>query len=75
MTVESDAQKDLALSDEEAENVVGGKKTKSAKHTKAPTYPVEYIHTAGSSSPQVATDDPSDCDPTAGGSDTTGTGN
>jgi hypothetical protein len=35
--IESDAQKDLALSDEDAENVAGGKETrkKSAKHTAA----------------------------------------
>lgn len=32
MGIESDAQKDLQLSDEDAESVVGGKKKKTKKH-------------------------------------------
>jgi hypothetical protein len=42
MSIESEAERDLALTDEDAENVVGGKKTvKKAAHHAAAT------HTAG----------------------------
>ena len=34
MTIESDAQKDLALETEDAENVVGGKMNKTKAHKK-----------------------------------------
>ena len=53
MSIESDAQKDLALSDDDAEGVVGGKKKakklaqhKTAQHAAA-TSSVTYINSSG----------------------------
>ena len=48
MGIEQDASKDLSLTDEEAETVAGGKKTKKAVHKKtahvAKTYAVGYVN-------------------------------
>jgi hypothetical protein len=46
MSNEFEAEKDLALSDEDAENVLGGKKRK--KHA-APTHKVQVIYSPGAS--------------------------
>ena len=72
MSIESDAQKDLALTDEDAEGVVGGKRakhtTKKTSHPAANT--VSYTYSPGPSGPaQPYTDDGDDCaDPGYAGS-------
>ena len=50
MSIESDAQKDLALNDEVAENVVGGKawkKARKATTSHAAAAGSNYIHVTG----------------------------
>jgi len=49
MGIEQEAERDLSLSDADAENVVGGKKAKktAAKHT-AKTYKVGYVNVPAS---------------------------
>ena len=65
MSIESDAQKDLALSDEDAEGVVGGKKLKVTKHTAASTHSVPYTKVPGFTGTPDSTLPESDCDPDA----------
>jgi hypothetical protein len=49
MGIEQDAAKDLSLSDDDAENVAGGKKTKKTAHkAAAKTYSVGYVNVPGS---------------------------
>jgi len=60
VSIEQDAQKDLSLTDEEAEGVAGGKK---AKHTKAAGHSVPYIKVPGFSGTPDSTLPESDCDP------------
>jgi hypothetical protein len=60
VSIESEAQKDLALSDEDAEGVVGGKKTKKTA-TKARTVP--YIKVPAFTGTPDSTLPASDCDP------------
>ena len=65
MSIDSDAQKDLALTDEDAEGVVGGKK--QAKKHKAETHPaaahtVSYSYSPGATGPATSTTDDEDCD-------------
>lgn len=43
MSIETDAQKDLALSDEDAENVAGGKMTAKKSAATAPTRPPLFV--------------------------------
>ena len=63
MSIESEAQKDLALSDEDAEGVAGGKKTKkTAAHT-AKGHTVPYIKVPAFSGTPDSTLPESDCDP------------
>ena len=64
MGIETDAEKDLALSDGDAEGIVGGKKAKktAAKHT-ATTHPVTYIKVPGYSGTPDDTLPASDCEP------------
>jgi len=62
VSIEQDAQKDLSLSDEEAEGVAGGKKTKQAKHAAA-GHSVPYIKVPGFSGTPDSTLPESDCDP------------
>jgi hypothetical protein len=55
MGIEQDAAQDLSLTEEGAENVVGGKKTKKPAAAKAgaKTYPVGYVNVqaSGTSTP------------------------
>ena len=68
MSIESDANQDLALSEEDAEGVVGGKRAKkaAAKHktaTHAASNTVSYSYSPGASGPaQPYTSDGDDCD-------------
>ena len=63
MSIEADAQKDLALSEKDAEGIVGGKKTKkaAAKHTAARSVP--FIQVPGFTGTPDSTLPESDCDP------------
>jgi hypothetical protein len=57
MGIEQDAAEDLALSDDAAELVAGGKKTKKTLHKATPkSSPVEYVNIP-SSTTQAAPDD------------------
>jgi hypothetical protein len=48
MAIDEHATSDLSLSEEDAENIVGGqKKSKKSKKTAAKTYQVDFIKTAG----------------------------
>jgi hypothetical protein len=65
MAIDEHANSDLSLSQEDAENVVGGLK-KNTKKTTAKTYKVQYIQAAGAAagSAPAAPDpsmDPDDC--------------
>jgi hypothetical protein len=68
VSIESDANQDLALTEEDADGVVGGKKAKKpAKHKAAPHHAaagsVTYTYTPGASGPaQPYTSDGDDCD-------------
>jgi hypothetical protein len=71
VSIDSDANQDLALTGEDAEGVVGGKNAKKAKKaaakhkaaTHAATYTVTYIDSPGLSGPaQPYTSDGDDCD-------------
>ena len=81
MSIEAEANQDLATTEAEAETVVGGKKqAKKALHPKAAphakTYPVGYIDSPGVTGPaQPYTSDGGDCDDPgyAGSTDTTST--
>jgi hypothetical protein len=63
VSIESDAEKDLALSDGDAEGIVGGKKTKktAAKHA-ATTHQVTYINVPAYSGTPDDTLPASDCE-------------
>jgi hypothetical protein len=50
MSIEQDAEKDLALNDEDAENVAGGKKAKHA--AKPATHAVKFIQSPGFTGPE-----------------------
>jgi hypothetical protein len=70
MAIDEHATSDLSLSEEDAENVVGGRKKSTKKHTThtaAPTYPVAYVKAAGATGSIPAAPDPSmdpdDCGP------------
>jgi hypothetical protein len=74
MSIEADAQKDLAMTDADAESVIGGRRAKkSAKKStvahRAPTHPVDYIRESGGSDPAdgLETTDPDDCADSGGG--------
>ena len=72
MSIESDAQQDLALGDEDAEYVVGGKKaTKKGAKTTPASHPVDYIHLPGSTNPTDGLTDGDCSDPGDGSSDST----
>jgi hypothetical protein len=62
--IETDAEKDLALSDNDAEGIVGGKKAKktATKHA-ATTHKVTYINVPGYTGTPDDTLPASDCDP------------
>jgi hypothetical protein len=70
MGIEQDAQQDLALTDEDAENIAGGKKAKKASHTAAKhaaaSHSVSYIQapaaTGGSPDDSGTTAWTDDCD-------------
>jgi hypothetical protein len=47
MSIEQDAQKDLALSDEDAQNVAGGKKSKQAAKKPAGVHEVKFTYSPG----------------------------
>ena len=47
MAIDEHATSDLSLSEEDAENIVGGLKKNTKKKTAAKTYHVEFIKTAG----------------------------
>jgi hypothetical protein len=72
--METDAQKDLALDDAEAEGVVGGRQVKKtaakskAGHS-APTHTVDFVHLTGGgpSVDGLETTDPDDCADTGDG--------
>ena len=67
MSIESDAQNDLALSDEDAENVVGGKKaTKRSTHSAAEPIMVKQATTFGPTEVSANSGD-DDCAPENGG--------
>jgi hypothetical protein len=74
VSIESDADRDLALSDEDAEGVVGGtkkaKKTAKTTHHAAASHSVTYNYSPGASGPaQPYTSDGDDCnDPGYAGS-------
>jgi hypothetical protein len=54
MSIDEQATTDLSLNDEDAENVIGGKKTKKTaakKHVAAPTRQVPYLKVDGSGGP------------------------
>ena len=56
MGIEQEAEKDLALSEDDAENVVGGKKTKKTAAKTAPhakTYSVGYVNVQATPSGSV----------------------
>jgi hypothetical protein len=55
MSIESDAQQDLSLTDEDAENVAGGKKTKHAAKPKPATHQVNVISSPGFTGPDQPT--------------------
>ena len=81
MSIESDANEDLALTEEDAEGVVGGKKQvhKAAHHKAAPhaAGSVTYNYSPGASGPaQPYTSDGDDCDDPgyAGSADTSSPG-
>ena len=68
MGIEKDAERDLSLTDEDAESVAGGKKSKkaAAKHAAAKTYPVAVVGTPvvtvdNSETAVPPEDDPADC--------------
>jgi hypothetical protein len=68
MGIDKDAESDLSLTDEDAESVAGGKKTKkvAVKHPAAKTYPVAVVGTSvvtidTSVSTDTPDDDPNDC--------------
>lgn len=63
MSIESEAEKDLALSDEDAEGVAGGKKAKKAKSKAAPSHAVRYIQVPAYQGTPDTTLPDSDCDP------------
>jgi hypothetical protein len=77
VSIESDANQDLALTDEDAEDVVGGKRAKKAAthkpHPAATTSSVTYNYSPGASGPATPyTSDGDDCeDPGYAGSDDT----
>jgi len=66
MAIDEHATSDLALSEEDAENIVGG--LKKTKKTAAKTYKVEYLRSAGAApgsapaAPEPSMD-PDDCGP------------
>jgi hypothetical protein len=64
VSIEQDAQQDLSLTDEDAEGVAGGKKT---KHTAAKSHASErvvpYTKVAGFTGTPDSTLPESDCDP------------
>jgi hypothetical protein len=64
VSIEQDAEKDLALSDDDAENIAGGKKTKhtATKHHAAERV-VPYTKVAGFTGTPDSTLPESDCDP------------
>jgi hypothetical protein len=65
VSIEADAQKDLALTDGDADGVVGGKRSKKAavKHKAAPAHQVPFIQMPGYSGTPDDTLPPSDCEP------------
>ena len=65
MSIEADAQKDLALTDGDADGVVGGKRSKkaAAKHKTAPARQVSYTYLPAYSGTPDDTLPPSDCEP------------
>ena len=63
MGIETDAEKDLALSDDDAEGIVGGKKTKKVAAKHATTHKVTYINVPAYSGTPDDTLPASDCDP------------
>lgn len=67
MAIDEHANTDLSLSEEDAENIVGGQKKGAKKHTAAATYKVEYIKEAGATGTIPSAPDPSmdadDCGP------------
>ena len=58
MGIEQDAAKDLSLSDDDAEQIAGGKKTKKTAHksSKPKTYSVGYVNVPASTSSAPADD-------------------
>jgi hypothetical protein len=64
VSIEQDAQQDLSLTDQDAEGVAGGKKTKktAAKH-KASGASVPYIKVPGFTGTPDSTLPESDCEP------------
>jgi hypothetical protein len=68
MAIEDHASSDLSLSDEDAENIVGGLKKTTKKQTAPKTYHVDYIKAAGGAqgtipAAQDPSMDPDDCGP------------
>ena len=66
MGIDEHASSDLSLNEEDAENIVGGQRKSSKKHTAAPTYHVDYIKQDGATSSIPAPDpsmDPDACGP------------
>jgi hypothetical protein len=68
MGIEKNAESDLSLTDEDAEGVAAGKKTRkvAAKHAAPKTYPVAVVGTPvvtidNSVSTDTPDDDPNDC--------------
>jgi hypothetical protein len=55
MSIEQDAQKDLALSDEDAEGIAGGKKSKHVAKKATPTHKVNVISSPGFTGPDQPT--------------------
>jgi hypothetical protein len=60
VSIESEAEKDLALSDEDAEGIAGGKKT---KHATSKGHTVPYIKVPGFTGTPDSTLPESDCEP------------
>ena len=73
MAIDEQANTDLSLSEEDAENVVGGQRKSHKKHTThtaAPTYQVDYIKTAGATAAGTRPSSGSRCTPTCRASST-----
>jgi hypothetical protein len=63
VSIESEAQRDLSLSDDDAEGIAGGKKTKKTASHAAPGHSVPYIKVPGYTGTPDSTLPESDCDP------------